>query len=1324
MARNYIYSIVFAGLCLLSACTPPQSSISPRGSSAITRRGIQKDLSYYQISCFSMDDKDLLWIGTDKSVISFDGRNSRFFYASEDDNRLTSGNVLCMYDDHSRNVWIGTDKGLCSYIRYNRFENYLSDGEPLRDVSQIFETSDKVLIVKSSDGYYMMNPDKSMKRLSSLHTDGGTSVAVPDNNGGLWINTGTSSFHYDRYYNLVDSIDSNELKEGGGICAVKGDNDEMWLAQSGNLSCINVDNGQMLLNAGNIIPENVCFLFYDEPFILIKSDDKGLTVFDTRTEEIVSPSIAYIPSTPSRTDISSLYRDKMGNLWIGYKHFGVKCISKEDKELAQLNDIPLRRATDNKYINSIAQDHDGTIWGCAEGFIFKSDEYGKEVKVFDNTSISAPGIVKDITVSDGNVWLMDEVSVYRFAENSHGARLICRLKADEQINDFVASKDKCYAVSTSKLYIVDDKQVASFTFNDKPDGNPARLLDIGGNDLMIIKNSHECFFFNKKTHEITPVQIQTDLGTLLTDRSIIDAVLIDNTVCMASEKGEVLSLNNETGQMTIIEELAKIYISSFLSCSNNNLIMGSEHGVVYYNLEDKSLRVYSIGLDGKTYSITPINGTIKGKGSLIAGTNYGCIAIPASIAKVASDHHLSVHGVSLRDEESTRTVYLPKDESICVLNYDNNSFEISFGTVSYDNQPISTQYMLEGYNPYWIENNIDNVAYFSKIPAGKYCFKLRELQPFTNNVLNEKEMQIIVKKAPWNTIPALLLYIVLALSAIVLIYRFVTKIKEGSMKLSLAEQKNELEHRTNQMNMNFFANIVHEFRNPLTIISAPLSSLLKDDSLSNQAHKKLSAISASANTMLKLIDQMLDFNQLEMDVLKLCVGEHDITFELSKLADIFQESAHPREITVECSGLEEPFITLVDFDKFEKIINNLFTNALKHTPDSGCIRIEFDDITIEEAQTKFPDAELSSSRYFSISIINNGKNIPDDKIGNVFKRYFQSTDTSAVHNYGWGRGIGLYYVERLVNIHKGAIKVYNIQNGVCFNFIIPTDADIYNDVDREDCRVHRIMQIDIPKEESKDISTEISFDDKPVLYVVDDDIQVGQYIRSIFEDKYRVINKYSAEAALQEMDKVCPDIIISDVMMGKMSGFEFCKTVKSDLMYSHIPIILITAKTNIEDSVSGLECGASAYVTKPFSAEYLQALIASLLKNIENVRASLNSNTEANMLDGQLSDQDKAFISEVYNLMDKHLSDADLSVSAVCEELRISRSKFNYKLKGLTGCTPGAFFRQYKLNLAAKLLKEGKHNVSEISDMMGFASISNFSASFKKMFGVAPRDYK
>lgn len=1312
--------IVASAAFTIVSCTPQVNPISTKGSNATRIQGLQRDLSSYEISSFAMDAKDLLWVGTDKNVFSFDGQYSRIFSTSTNDFGFPATKTLCIFNDRSLNVWIGTDKGLCSYTRYNRFKQYLCGGQSLNDVSQILETSDGVLIIKAESGYYSMNTDQTLKYMSTLSQGSSRSVAVADDNGGLWINSDEASIHFDRFFNPIDSIATPSVKTPTNLCAIKV-GDTMWALQSHTLSCIKLNDGTVTLQK-DVALDDIGFIFQEDSYILLKSASEGILTFDTQTLQFESPELAYIPVKPSRNDISCMYHDPLGNLWIGYQHFGIKCIGKDDKELSKLNDVPLHNLTTGQYIYSLDTDNRGSIWGCTDSKLFCSDISGDNVNIFETQSAQH---IRKLKADGDYLWLLRDKTL-TLASPINGNIKVVKNWPVGNLGDMLAHAGKCYSASDNNQLLIFDNsgKCDSLDVNYPFFGKNSKFLETSSGDILLIGEGFKCLRFNPGTRMLSEFNIQREGQEPKSIDIAIDAEIIGDKAYIASNNRGIFSLDLISGKLIEISALSAFHVSSILGYSDQLLIMGTENGIVYYDLGDDSVRVLNPFLGEENPSSYSPGSIVKGRGCVLMGCNDGCVVVPASISKVAENHHISVHGVFLRDEEGVRTVYLPEDESLCVLKSHNNSFEISFGGIVYDNQPTSTQYMLDGYNPYWIETKSRNTITFSKIPAGHYVFRLRELMPFTDTVINEKDMKVIVKKAPWETPWAFGLYFLLALSLAYLAKIVIDRRKSDEQRLSLSEQKRELEHRTNQMNMTFFANIAHEFRNPLTIVSAPLASLLADNSLSESVHKKIVAISASANTMLRLIDQMLDFNQLEMDVLKVRVGEHDVSYELSKLVDIFEESAGPRDITVECSGLEEPFISLVDMDKFEKIINNLFTNALKHTPAGGTIKISFDDITLTEAQEEFSEAELTSSRYFSISVANNGKPIPEEKLDNIFKRYYQSTD-SATHNFGWGRGIGLYYVKRLVDIQHGAIRVFNIPDGVCFKYIIPTDKELFADAENEDSRVHQILQIELPREDKTvKKAAEYSSELMPTILIVDDDIQIGQYLRSIFEDKYKTINKYSAEAAMESLNDISPDIIISDVVMDKMSGIEFCRTLKHDLTYSHIPIILLTAKTDVEDSVYGLESGANAYVTKPFSAEYLQALVSSLLKNVENIRSSLNANTEVSMVDGSLSEQDRNFINELYQLMDKHLSEADLSVSTICDELKISRSKFNYKLKGLTGSTPGSFFRHYKLNLAAKLIKEGKYNISEISDMMGFASISNFSASFKKLFGVAPRDYR
>ena len=413
-----------------------------------------------------------------------------------------------------------------------------------------------------------------------------------------------------------------------------------------------------------------------------------------------------------------------------------------------------------------------------------------------------------------------------------------------------------------------------------------------------------------------------------------------------------------------------------------------------------------------------------------------------------------------------------------------------------------------------------------------------------------------------------------------------------------------------------------------------------------------------------------------------------------------------------------------DLDKLEKILGNPIKNNLKHTEPGGVIRIQ--------AGVK--------EEMLMISVFNSGKTIKEDKLQDVFKRYYQLADTQNPNLYGWGTGIGLYYVKRLVELHHGSIMVKNVhevsetsaeaslRNGVEFTFFLPMDRSIYNKVEIAE-QEKRVMQIPLSADCSMEAKPEESKNmNRPKILVVDDDVDVAQYLHYIFAADYEVVNRYSAEEALADLEEVKPDLILSDIIMDKMSGYEFCRVLKNDLMFSHIPVILITAMSKMSEQIEGLKLGAVAYVTKPFDPAYLKALVVSQLQNMQTLRQRLGESTETQTLSEKvvdtLSEQDRKFMDELYQLMEKHSKEQDLSVSTMCKDMLISPAKFNYKVKELTGETPGTFFRKYKLNRAAVLLREGKLNVSEIAVLTGFSTAAHFSVAFKKQFGVSPSEYQ
>jgi DNA-binding response OmpR family regulator/anti-sigma regulatory factor (Ser/Thr protein kinase) len=469
----------------------------------------------------------------------------------------------------------------------------------------------------------------------------------------------------------------------------------------------------------------------------------------------------------------------------------------------------------------------------------------------------------------------------------------------------------------------------------------------------------------------------------------------------------------------------------------------------------------------------------------------------------------------------------------------------------------------------------------------------------------------------------------------------------------------------------------------------------------------------------------MDFNKLENDTLRLSVEQIDVVSLLNSICDTFEFNVKEKGLTLNRLGMEDQLMAWTDGDKLEKIVSNLLSNALKFTPSGGKIDVQLD---VDDNKVK-------------VSVADTGKGIPEEQRENIFKRYYQlDNQTKAIVNYG--TGIGLYYSRRLAELHHGTLTADNREDGTgaVFTLVYPMNEDAYTDAERRPLEGDAALAVGaqlstarsaMPLGSAKNcqlstVNSQLDEDDRPTILVVDDDTEIINYMRMLFSQDYRMITCLDADTALEEMRAEEPNIVLSDVAMPGKDGYQLCQEIKQDIQLSHIPVILVTAKITAENQVEGLNVGADAYVTKPFEPAVLSALIQSQLKNRDRVRKLLTkaTTTEDEGVDNALSEQDKHFMEELYKLMEEELSNSELDVTRITKMLYISRTKLYYKIKGLTGETPSSFFRTYKLNRAAELLKGGKYTVAEIADMTGFSTQSHFSVVFKKQFGVTPTEYK
>ena len=1238
-------------------------------------------LTSLNVTSFARDKRELMWIGTSAGINVYDGKEYiQFYHDTKDTTALPDDYINVLHLDKAGRMWVGTENGLARYVGAYRFHR----------------------------------------------------IALPDAGS-----------------NIVAIEDASKAKGD----AVAADDSLAVLVSDGKKTYLIDDKENVKASKRTIIANNM---------------------------KVPLPEDASLIRKPKDIVVAS-YRDLGGNLWLGFRNAGYQVISQNRIAYKYANDNPLTKTTEGKDVISLERVGHHIFAGTTlRLYVYDESKRGLTETYYRTLFDSVPApeklTVNNIVSFDGRrAWLVGSQQV-----------LSCDLKNDKPQVVSKASSVKFPSKSSmpkasdahaplmgsgvkngDALYVsCENGHLLRFHFgatrpeeiavNHKWYDEETQLTTLRNGDIFLFMKNMHCAIYSPKTGKWQDLKL-----TGIPDYANIDPAFVRQdsygSIWLGTKRYGLYHLNMAKRHIRRINTLNDVHIQAFLEDGNRQLWVTTMRDAFCMNPKTRTLVMNSLvsaSQDPNAWQFFDNSICLSPEGNVVFGSSDGCkfLSPPAMnanfLSTYAGQHAGRVLGIySLEVENPDGETMVVNDRilngSRYTFDYDENNVRLRFFYPNYSRRSaLMYQYKLEGYDNDWRTPTYQHEAQFSNLSPGKYVFHLRLVSSPDQPPLQERYVEIIIKPAPWNSAAAWFLYVCIVGYLVYYVNSLYLKERTNRLRLYEEQREHEREKRTKEMNMSFFANISHEFRNPITIIAGPLMALNNDASLPEKVHQTLSHVCMSVNRMLRLIDQMLDFNQLETDALRLKVSEVDAAEELRKQVAAFEESTKVKGIRLELVlSPDVDYHVWLDVDKLEKILSNLFTNALKHTSPQGIIRITARMVGETMPSEGAKDSSNGTDRKLDITVFNSGNHIADDKLQDVFKRYYQLADTQSEHHYGWGTGIGLYYVKRLVGLHHGEIEVKNVYasdeeasdgdaklDGVEFHFALPAERSIYNKVEIVD-HEERVMQISIPSVSSvSSDENKISDDKKPKILVVDDDVDVAQYIRSIFCDDYEIVNRYSAEEALADLEEVKPDIILSDVIMGKMSGYEFCKTLKNDLTFSHIPVILITAKSNMDEQIGGLRMGAVAYVTKPFDPAYLKALVESQLQNMITLRKRLVESMETEDLSASvadsLSEQDRKFMDELYSLMEKRSAEMELNVATVCHDLLISQSKFNYKLKELTGETPGSFFRRYKLNKAAQLLRQNKYTVSEIATMTGFSTAAHFSVAFKKQFGVSPSEFQ
>ncbi|MBR6251304.1 MAG: response regulator [Bacteroidales bacterium] len=1309
---------------------------------------VASSLSNQQIMCMAQDSDGYIWFGTYRGLDRYNGHEMRQYFCDDSPNGLPDNQIRSLFSDSKGHLWVATKSGVAIYTDRDDFMhvNMSLNGA---FVSHIIENSrGDIYALQGGDIMHYDSLQNSLQNIVSGAIPSTDLVrnAFVDIEDKFWI-VGHSQISCYSTITLKHIETLNFSANEIGVATLIDNN--IWMVRNGKICLYNVishqwqPTPQCIANEHRLHNASISCISVVPHGNIIIGTASGLFAYSPETDKLIHQSEPDFPFEAPSFNVSLTYPDTYGNLWFCSSTQGYM-VSTHDRKLFNA-DSYLRSTFSEKPMASVAYGSDNMLWlATRNDGLFGYNISTRTITQYDLSTIvpnlNSYRIIYIFSDSKGDLWLSSLPGGIIHLHHSNGKLSYAGsypidyaivINEDAHNTIWVGCYGNTYYSKRTTSNQFEAHRIFGNTFYYMSCMAPLS----NGRFATLVKN-YGLRYINDSTQQLdVPAIPDSTLATCIKRSMFLPSAIHEDkngNLWIGTVTNGLLRYNMNSGTLDAIGGMPCDDICSIEEDQQGNLWVSTQYGLAKYVPSTNSTVNYymSDGIGGNEFYDRA--SCQLPDGTLIFGGAHGLTVFnPQSLTDYPETRlhleDLKVHNKLVRpSDDGCITTSLTNAKEINI-DYTQNSFSISFSALDFGgDERFCYQYKLDGFNTDWIDAHSAREAFYANLHPCKYTFNVRVTNKDRTHVIAQRSVVVNVIPAPWNTWWAKLIYAAILVSLIVFVARLFIRLKLEHWTLLQAERDREHEKRINKMNMSFFANVSHEFRTPLTIIAGPVSQLANDASLSSEQRSLLKIVQSSVNRMLRLVNQMMDFHKLEDDALRLEVVRHDIISLLRQSVAMFSVQAKEKELTITTQGLEDNCLIWLDADKLDKIVCNLLGNAVKYTPQGGRIDFSFDVVTRQAALDEFPNLPNDDcSRYVKIAVANTGVGIPQGELTRIFERYYQINKQSQ-GQFNWGTGIGLYYAQRLVTLHHGRINVQNTADGVMFSFVLPAADNVYSDAEK--------AQVGTPSQSSlyplidtieETPATPQQADNKRTIMVIDDDVEIVHYVKTMLSPTYNVLGRFNVDSALESIREKAPDLILCDVMMQGKDGFELCQEVKNDLQLCHIPVILVTARTTTTDQIKGLGSGADAYVTKPFDPAYLQALINSIMQNRDKVRHILGSSTQTDTLETDtLSPQDNAFMTELYKIMEAELSNSDLDVSHMTDMLRISRTKLYYKVKGLTGENPSAFFRRYKLNRAAELIKEGRYNMSEIADLTGFSSLSHFSTSFKKQFGIAPSEYK
>ena len=1256
------------------------------------------DVELGKVSRVFEDKQGEEWVFSDKGVSIF-GK------------RTISSYPFSMFETMDNLVFLASQNGRLAYYDVNTMQfNIVPFQEKIQHINGIKVLKDNQLAVLSDKGLYLCRfPELAMEKYDfSLpgRDDAAVRKVYQDSKGFLWIFTGLP-----------------------GIIRLD--------PETGVKQYLNTPSGYMASS-----PENELFIYEDPNGVVWTIPYKGIfSYYDEKSRELkvyFTPGRNHIPYSPI---IKTTYVDKQNNLWIKSQRSFIKMFFPPSPYTY--------RELDNYFdTKSFLFDSDEHLWIATKKGIIRIMDSQKNLLGY----LSPDGeLAQTETVfAEGGIYVMlkDQAQTIWLGSKENGLfRLVPRNRPYHyEVYHYMNNPSDPYSISDNKISCIDEDHNGRIWIGtyggglnlveEKEDGairfihaenklsgfpinrtNSIRCMVEGPGHTMLVGTIEGLITFSSDFSDYENIRFYLNLPRPQATDGLCSADVMsvlrttDETIycyCYGGGLCKLVSsnlLSDELRFRSFGKETSPL-ARALIEDKNHNIWIGSETDITLFDVHDQTFESFGETFFNRSFNYSECLPVTDRQGDILMGTEGGMLVFsPDSIVKQTYEAPIVVTGIKYSEDNLSHVL---SDADYLEIPTRRRNFTISFAALDYTNSlDIEYAYKLDDNQWYYIGKK--NSVSFVSLPAGKYQFQIKATNGDGIWMNTVKTVTLQVLPTFWETgwAKAFYLVVVLVISlAIGYVFFYIYYLKHKvNMEQRLAEIK------------------VRSLRTPLTLISGPVSEVLSQEPLTSRTRHHLQLVQKNINRMLLLINQVLDFRKIQNKKMGLTIEYRDIIIMLHNIMDNFRLLATEKNINFSLQTTLPSVFLWIDSDKFEKIIFNLLSNAFKYTPDNKSITL----------------IVMESGQFVSIAVKDEGIGISKDKVSSIFERF---TTVSKENDMQPSSGIGLSLVNELVKMLHGEIQVESeVKKGSVFKLVLHKGKEIY----AQDKNVEYILNDTSEEQETvlaePEQNDKISLPDMPPatketlvkVMVVEDNAELRQFICEILSGTYRVVGVADGVMALEKIEEEIPDFIITDIMMPRMDGIELIRHIKENVNTCDIPLIILSAKSSVEDRIQGLQLGIDDYIPKPFSSDYLKSRIENLIRQRKVLQSAFLSKYGAQPKKepleavaypvSQIVPLDELFMQKLVGFMEENYSNPGLRVNDLAEFMNMSRSVFNRKVNGIMGISPIEYIKNYRLNKAKSFIQSGM-SFSEVAFAVGFSDPGYFGKAFKKAFNQTLTEYK